>query len=55
MPPQQPPKQLRDNLGADGWKLNAGQIARLDKASAVTPIYPYWHQRNFPERNPLPV
>ncbi len=48
-------KQLRDNLGADGWKLNADQIARLDKASAVTPIYPYWHQRNFPERNPLPV
>ena len=48
-------KQLRDNLGADGWKLSADQIARLDKASAVTPIYPYWHQRNFPERNPLPV
>jgi aryl-alcohol dehydrogenase-like predicted oxidoreductase len=48
-------KQLRDNLGADGWSLTAEQIARLDKASAVTPIYPYWHQRNFPERNPPPV
>jgi aryl-alcohol dehydrogenase-like predicted oxidoreductase len=48
-------KQLRDNLGADGWNLSAEQIARLDKASAVTPIYPYWHQRNFPERNPVPV
>ena len=48
-------KQLRDNLGADGWNLSAEQIARLDKASAVTPIYPYWHQRNFLERNPLPV
>jgi hypothetical protein len=35
--------------------LSADQIVALDKASAVTPIYPYWHQRNFPERNPLPV
>jgi len=48
-------KQLRDNLGADGWNLSAEQIAGLDKASAVTPVYPYWHQRNFPERNPPPV
>jgi len=48
-------KQLRDNLGADGWSLTGEQIARLDKASAVTPVYPYWHQRNLPERNPLPV
>jgi aryl-alcohol dehydrogenase-like predicted oxidoreductase len=48
-------QQLRDNLGADGWNLTTEQIARLDKASAVTPIYPYWHQRNFPERNPPPV
>jgi aryl-alcohol dehydrogenase-like predicted oxidoreductase len=48
-------QQLRDNLGADGWNLTAYQIARLDKASAVTPVYPYWHQRNFPERNPAPV
>jgi aryl-alcohol dehydrogenase-like predicted oxidoreductase len=47
--------QLRDNLGADGWRLSADQLARLDKASAVTPVYPYWHQRNFAERNPLPV
>ncbi|HET6207401.1 MAG TPA: aldo/keto reductase [Terracidiphilus sp.] len=47
--------QLRDNLGADGWNLTADQVARLDKASAVTPVYPYWHQRNFPERNPPPV
>jgi aryl-alcohol dehydrogenase-like predicted oxidoreductase len=47
--------QLRDNLGAEGWKLTAEQVARLDLASAVTPIYPYWHQRNFAERNPAPV
>jgi aryl-alcohol dehydrogenase-like predicted oxidoreductase len=48
-------EQLRQNLGADGWNLTAEQVAKLDKASAVTPVYPYWHQRNFPERNPLPV
>jgi aryl-alcohol dehydrogenase-like predicted oxidoreductase len=48
-------QQLRDNLGADGWSLTAEQVARLDKASATTPVYPYWHQRNFSERNPPPV
>ena len=48
-------EQLRQNLGAEGWGLTAGQVAKLDKASAVTPIYPYWHQRQFAERNPLPV
>jgi aryl-alcohol dehydrogenase-like predicted oxidoreductase len=48
-------EQLRENLGALGWSLTAGQMAALDKASAVTPIYPYWHQRLFPERNPVPV
>ena len=47
--------QLRENLRADGWALTADQIARLDKASAVTPVYPYWHQRNFAERNPPPA
>ena len=48
-------EQLRQNLGAVGWNLTAEQVARLDRASAVTPVYPYWHQRNFTERNPLPV
>lgn len=48
-------EQLRQNLGATGWNLEAGQIARLDAASAVTPPYPYWHQRGFAERNPSPV
>ena len=46
-------KQLRDNLGAVGWSLSANQMKRLDTASAVPPIYPYWHQRGFSERNPL--
>jgi aryl-alcohol dehydrogenase-like predicted oxidoreductase len=47
--------QLRDNLGAVGWNLSASQIQTLDTASAVTPVYPYWHQRSFEERNPPPV
>jgi len=48
-------KQLRDNLGAIGWNLTAGQMKRLDAVSAVPPIYPYWHQKGFPERNPFPT
>lgn len=48
-------QQLRENLGAVGWNLTPEQVARLDAASAVTPPYPYWHQRQFVERNPFPV
>jgi aryl-alcohol dehydrogenase-like predicted oxidoreductase len=48
-------KQLRDNLGAVGWNLTAEQIKRLDAVSAVPPIYPYFHQKGFPERNPFPT
>ena len=47
--------QLRQNLGAAGWTLTADQIARLDAASEITPIYPYWHQRGFIDRIPTPV
>ena len=38
-------EQLRQNLGAVGWKLTAEQVAELDAASAVPLAYPYWHQR----------
>jgi aryl-alcohol dehydrogenase-like predicted oxidoreductase len=48
-------EQLRQNLGAVGWNLTAEQVARLDKASERTLPYPYWHQRSFTERNPVPV
>jgi aryl-alcohol dehydrogenase-like predicted oxidoreductase len=48
-------EQLRQNLAAVGWNLTTEQVARLDAASAVTPAYPYWHQRGFAERNPPPV
>ncbi len=47
-------EQLRQNLGAVGWNLTPDQVARLDKASAVTRIYPYWHQDGF-ARNPFPT
>jgi aryl-alcohol dehydrogenase-like predicted oxidoreductase len=48
-------EQLRQNLAAEGWNLTAEQVAALDNASAKAPIYPYWHQHQFAERNPLPV
>jgi aryl-alcohol dehydrogenase-like predicted oxidoreductase len=48
-------QQLRQNLDAAGWSLTAEQTAKLDKASETTPVYPYWHQRQFKDRNPPPV
>ena len=50
-------EQLRQNLGAVGWALDAAQVARLDAASAVTPPYPYYPYWNgqFAERNPPAV
>jgi aryl-alcohol dehydrogenase-like predicted oxidoreductase len=48
-------EQLQQNLGAIGWNLTKEQVAKLDAASDVPPVYPYWHQRGFAERNPPPV
>jgi len=48
-------QQLRQNLDAAGWNLTAEHVAKLDAASAVAPIYPYWHQWGFTERNPRSV
>jgi aryl-alcohol dehydrogenase-like predicted oxidoreductase len=48
-------EQLRQNLGAVGWDLTPAQVAKLDAASATTPTYPYWHQRQFGDRNPPPT
>jgi len=48
-------EQLKQNLGAVGWNLTAAQIAKLDAASKVARVYPYWHQAQFAQRNPLPV
>jgi aryl-alcohol dehydrogenase-like predicted oxidoreductase len=48
-------EQLKANLGAVGWALTPEQMASLDAASARPLAYPYWHQAQFAERNPLPV
>lgn len=48
-------QQLRQNLGAAGWNLTPEQVKKLDIASQRETIYPYWHQRGFMERNPLPT
>ncbi len=39
--------QLVENIGAIGWALSAEQVAALDAASEVQPVYPTWHQREF--------
>jgi len=48
-------EQLRANLASEGWTLTKDQVAKLDAASDVPPVYPYWHQKQFGERNPFPV
>lgn len=48
-------EQLKANLASVGWHLSADQVKKLDDASEVPTIYPYWHQRGFQNRNPLPV
>lgn len=48
-------EQLKQNLGVIDFKLSEEQIARLDKASHQTPTYPYWHQRDYNDRNPKPT
>jgi aryl-alcohol dehydrogenase-like predicted oxidoreductase len=46
--------QLKDNIAAEGWRLTADQVEKLNSASAPPIPYPYWHQRQFAQRNPLP-
>ncbi len=50
--------QLRQNLGAVGWRLTADQMAALDAASDVLPPYPhtpYRQQAGFARLNPSMV
>jgi aryl-alcohol dehydrogenase-like predicted oxidoreductase len=49
------PQQLAQNLAAAEIALTDAQRQTLDRASHRTPIYPYWHQAGFAERNPFPV
>jgi aryl-alcohol dehydrogenase-like predicted oxidoreductase len=46
-------EQLGDNLGASGAKLDTGQVARLDAASALPSEYPGWMlERQDGDRRP---
>jgi aryl-alcohol dehydrogenase-like predicted oxidoreductase len=42
-------EQLKQNLGALGWKLSTDQMAKLNHVSAMKAAYPYWHQNGFPQ------
>jgi len=46
-------QQLRENLAAASFTLTSDQVAKLDEASAPQIAYPYWHQRQFQNINPL--
>ena len=49
-------QQLLENIGAVGWSLTDEQVAALDAASTVYPLYPQWHQRRYSlDRIPSPV
>jgi aryl-alcohol dehydrogenase-like predicted oxidoreductase len=41
-------EQLKDNLGAIGWRLTDEEVKRLDEVSAPRMPYPYWHHQGFP-------
>jgi aryl-alcohol dehydrogenase-like predicted oxidoreductase len=48
-------RQLRENLGAVGWRLDDDQLARLDAVSAREapyPYFPYFRQEGFARLNP---
>jgi aryl-alcohol dehydrogenase-like predicted oxidoreductase len=47
-------EQLKQNLEAVGWNLTTDQVKKLDAASNREPVYPYWHQRQNLQLNPLP-
>lgn len=48
-------EQLKQNLGAIGWKLSVSQLEKLNAASKTDPIYPYWHQKSFPQLGSTPT
>jgi aryl-alcohol dehydrogenase-like predicted oxidoreductase len=47
-------EQLKQNLDAVGWNLTTDQVKKLDAASEVPTIYPYWHQQQNLKLNPTP-
>lgn len=46
--------QLEANLAAANFTLSREQVLALDAASERPVPYPYWHQRQFQSRNPIP-
>jgi diketogulonate reductase-like aldo/keto reductase len=48
-------EQLKQNFGALGWRLSPEHMTLLDRASVRPPVYPYWHQMSFDDRNPKPT
>lgn len=40
-------EQFRDNIAAVDFKLTEDELARLNAASRLPYLYPYWHQHNF--------
>ncbi|MCD7935949.1 MAG: aldo/keto reductase [Tannerellaceae bacterium] len=44
-------EQLKQNIKATEFNLTPEQVKRLDEASKITPVYPYWHQAQFPYLN----
>lgn len=47
-------EQLKQNLDAAGWNLSRAQVQKLDAASDMPPVYPYWHQWKNKNLNPTP-
>lgn len=47
-------QQLQANLAAASFQLTREQVLALDAASERPVAYPYWHQRQFQNRNPIP-
>lgn len=47
-------EQLKQNLAAVDWNLTKEQVKKLDAASEMPTIYPYWHQRQNLKLNPPP-
>lgn len=47
-------EQLKQNLAAVDWNLTTDQVKKLDAASEMPTIYPYWHQRQNLKLNPPP-
>ena len=48
-------EQLTQNLAAADFKLTERRLRRWTRPATGRAIYPYWHQRQFVERNPSPV